>query len=385
MPRAGRPSLSSRRVYNAAMSSPLRRVGLNLALLLLSLLLSFTVAETFLRFFRPQPLQALMVWPDGTLRHRPSFRYTYVRAEFSHRIAWNAHGMRGPEILQSKSPQVARVIVLGDSFVEGKQVGDDEVLTSVMAAMARDDGVPLEVINLGVSGVGTAREIHLWEKLGRPLAPDIVVLGFYPNDVRNNAERGEFSIDAGRVTLLIEERASSNPLARARAWLAAHSHLYILIRSGQNALDEWLDPPTAIESEDVFARDPPERVRRGWEMTRALLSHLAQSVRETGARLVVVLIPTRFQVDDALWGTHAADLGLDPAAYDLRIPNRELGDWAAAEGVTFLDLLEGFRARNESNSFYYAGDAHWNADGHRLAAQIILEGLSQDPSGPASE
>ncbi len=356
------------------MAYPLRRVGLNLALLLLSVLLSLAIAEIVLRNLRPQPLQALMEWPDGTLRHRPSFRYTYTRAEFSNRIAWNAHGMRGPEIAGRKAPQIPRAIVLGDSFVEGKQVADDEVLTAAMAAMAREGGAPLEVINLGVSGVGTAREIHLWEKLGRPLAPDIVVLGFYPNDVRNNAERDDFTIEGGRVVLRIEPRAP-RPLARARAWLAAHAHLFILIRSGQNALDEWRDPPAAIESEEVFVREPPARVRRGWEMTRALLSDLALRVRASGARLVVVLIPTRFQVDDALWRAHAAAQGLDPAVYDLRLPNRTLQDWALSSGVTLVDLLEGFRARNTANTFYYAGDAHWNAAGHRLAAQLILEGL----------
>jgi hypothetical protein len=155
-----------------------------------------------------------------------------------------------------------------------------------------------------------------------------------------------------------------------------------LIRSGQNALDEWLDPPTAIESEDVFARDPPERVRRGWEMTRVLLDDLALRVRASGARLVVALIPTRFQVDDALWSAHAAALGLDPAAYDLRLPNRMLRDWAHAGGVRLVDLLDGFRVRNRSNTFYFSGDAHWNAAGHRLAAELILEGLDQEAAGP---
>lgn len=354
------------------MPSPLRRVALNLALVSLSILLSLVMGEVVLRLFRPQPLQALMVWPDGTLRHRPSFRYTYTRAEFSNPIAWNAIGMRGPEVSEDKDPRVPRVLVLGDSFIEGKQVGDDAVLTAVMAKISGERGTPLEVINGGVSGVGTAREIHLWEKLGESLEPDLVLLGFYPNDVRNNAERGEFSLEQGRVVLRIEPKAQ-RLAARARAWLGARSHLFILIRSGQHALDEWLDPPTAIESEDVFARHPPERVRRGWEMTRALLDDLERRVRAAGARLIVVLIPTRFQVDDALWSSHAAALGIDPAAYDLRLPNRALAEWGAAKDVRVIDLLEEFRFRNTANSFYYAGDAHWNAAGHRLAAELILD------------
>lgn len=363
------------------MVSPLRRAGLNLALLFLSILLSLAIGEIILRVFHPQPLQALMVWPDGTLRHRPSFRYTYTRVEFSNAIAWNAIGMRGPEIPERRTPHVPRLLVLGDSFIEGKQVADDAVLTAVMTEMSRERVTPLEVINLGVSGVGTAREIHLWEKLGQSLQPDIVVLGFYPNDVRNNAERGEFALEEGRVVLRIEPK-SPRLLARVRAWLGARSHLFILIRSGQNALDEWLDPPTAIESEDVFAREPDERVRRGWEMTRALLDDLAQKVRAAGARLVLVLIPTRFQVDDALWSAHAAALGIEPATCDLLIPNRVLAEWGEARGVRVVDLLEGFRARNTANSFYYAGDAHWNAAGHRLAAQLILESgaLAETPA-----
>jgi len=356
------------------MASRMRRLLLNLTLLAVSVLLSLAAAEAALRLLKPQPLQALMVWPDGTLRHRPSFRYTYTRAEFSNTIAWNALGMRGPEVAERPSPERRRVVVLGDSFVEGKQVADDEVLTAVMAEMSRARGAPLEVVNLGVSGVGTAREIHLWETLGRRLEPDVVVLGFYPNDVRNNAERDEFTLEEGRVVLRIAPRPPRT-LARIRAWLGAHSHLFILIRSGQNAWEEWLDPPSAIESEDVFARDPPERVRRGWDMTLVLLDDLDRRVRESGSRLVVALIPTRFQVDDALWAARAAAIGIDPLSHDLRIPNRRLAAWAQERGVAFVDLLERFRAANRSNSFYFAGDAHWNAAGHRLAAEAIVEAL----------
>jgi hypothetical protein len=130
-----------------------------------------------------------------------------------------------------------------------------------------------------------------------------------------------------------------------------------------------------MEAEEVFARAPSPRVAQGWELTLALLDDLKRRVEADGARFVLVVFPTRFQVDDALWALQAARIGVDPAEFDLRRPQEKLGEWAARTGATTIDLLDDFRARNVSNTFYFSIDAHWNPAGHHLAAEKIAEGL----------
>ena len=360
------------------MRSRARGCAANLLLLALAVALTCAAGEVMVRLVRPRPLEAAYVWPDGTLRHRPSFSHVYTRPGFSNRIRYNALGLRGPEIALSPPDNVSRVLFLGDSFVEGKQVGEERVLTAVLSARARADGHPIDVINAGVSGYGTAEEILLWDHLGASLRPDLVVVGFYPNDVRNNADRRLFALREGQV---VPRRAPPLPKVRwvydIRRWLGARSHLYILFTEGLELLDRTEAGAGApLEAEDVFAREPSPRVAQGWELTLALLETLRARAESAGARFAVVLFPTRFQVDDALWMAQARARGMDASSYDLRVPQEKLVPWAAERGIVLLDLLPVFRDANRGNSFYHAVDAHWNEAGHRLAADAIYAGLA---------
>ncbi len=369
-----------------------RRLLPNLALLLVSVLFSLGAGEVYLRYFDPRPLEAAYVWPDGTLRHLPSFSYTYSRSEFSNRVTYNSLGLRGPEIGPGGKDDT-RVLFLGDSFVEGKQVGEDEVLTAVLSEVGRRAGLALEVINAGVSGHGTAEELLLWESIGRDLEPDVVILGFYPNDVRNNADRGTFVLAGGLPIRAGEPRLPKiRWIYDVRKYLSSHSHLYILIQETTDELERrggMNDGAGALlESEDVFARVPSPEVRDGWSLTLALLGKLREEVEAGGARFVVAVLPTRFQVDDDLWREHAVSSGLEASDYDLRVPQRRIGEWSERTGAAVIDLLESFRARNAANSFYFSLDAHWNPAGHRLAAESLLEEMiARDllRSGPPAE
>ncbi len=375
------------------MTSRLRTLAGNAALAAVSVSLACGAGEVLLRLFRPQPLEAAYVWTDGTLRHLPSFTYTYSRRGFSNRVRFNALGLRGPEVPAAKEPGRPRLLFLGDSFVEGKQVAENEVITAVLQRAAAEAGRPLEVINAGVAGSGTAEELILWRRLGRSLAPDLVLVGFYPNDVRNNVERGLFALRAGRAVAAREpKQPGSRWLYDVRKSLAARSHLYVLAKQGKKALSDWWSgrdaaagaggAPAPLEAEEVFAREPSPEVAHGWDLTLALLETLREEVESAGAAFVVAVFPTRFQVDDLLWATHAGRVGLDPAAFDLRAPQRILGEWARRCGAPTIDLLEAFRERNRDNSFYFEVDAHWNPDGHRLAALRLLDQLTAlDPGG----
>ncbi len=363
----------------------LRALAGNLLLLLLSAAVACGAGEAALRLWRPQPLEAAYVWEDGTLRHLPGFHFTYTRAEFSASVRYNALGLRGPEVAPEKPAGATRVLFLGDSFVEGKQVADGEVITAVLEGLMRR-GHDVEVVNAGVAGCGTAEELILWRRLGRGLSPDLVLLGFYPNDVRNNADRGLFRLEGDRA---VEAREARGPRSRllydARKLLASRSHLYMLVAlalrgvrsdAGRGrAEDAGAGAAAPLEAEEVFAREPGAKVRLGWDLTLALLDRLREEVEAGGARFAVVAFPTRFQVDDVLWAEHTRRAGLDPDRYDRRVPQQRLGAWSEETGAIVVDLLEGFRAHNVENSFYYRIDAHWNAEGHLLAAELTLGGL----------
>lgn len=370
------------------MSTKLRRLAANGVLLAVSATAACGAGEIFLRFARPQPLQAAYVWEDGTLRHLPSRTIRYARSEFSNDVVFNADGFRGREIPRLKERGRPRVLLMGDSFVEGKQVAEDQVLSSVLEEEAGASGLPLEVINLGVAGYGTSEELILWERFARSLDPDLVILGFYPNDVRNNADRGLFEAREGRIVQVKEPRTPRRRWSYdLRKALASRSHLYMLWVDGMRSWRKRaegrrggggsavIDENRPLEAEEVFARRPSAEVEEGWGLTLGLVEELRARVEGAGAGFLVVLFPTRYQVDDSLWAAHARARGIRPEGIDLRTPQRIFGEWSDRTGIRVLDLLDEFRARNVDNSFYHDRDAHWNPEGHRLAATLIREAL----------
>src|SRR5262249_49196629 len=134
----------------------------------------------------------LRLYPNRSIRHRTN--------EFNYMFRTNALGLRGPDVSFSARAGVRRIIVLGDSFVAGYGVSDEEILTNqlerllneVAAAPVRSgsnsdaqrgagDSEPAkyQVVNVGRVGTSTIREYDLYERLGRRFHPDLVVLCYY--------------------------------------------------------------------------------------------------------------------------------------------------------------------------------------------------------------
>src|SRR3989344_4142474 len=104
--------------------------------------------------------------PDVGTWHLSYFSGDNVNTDYTIRnVSFNSFGMRDRERSLEKRPGVTRVAVLGDSFVEGLQVGDDEVFTAKMGDMP---GGSVGVLILGVGGFGPPQECKTSLKKVRP-------------------------------------------------------------------------------------------------------------------------------------------------------------------------------------------------------------------------
>jgi hypothetical protein len=118
------------------------------------------------------------------------------------------------------------------------------------------------------------------------------------------------------------------------------------------------------------------------EYTIAFLTRFRDEVRADGRRLIVVLIPTKEQIEDDYWQTFSRHLGLDPTL-DRFVVNRRIQSALHAKGVTTVDMtavFEGLESRR-SGPFYYRGDGHWNSYGHEAAAGALVDLFSTHGDG----
>jgi hypothetical protein len=345
-------------------------------------------AEAGLRLFFPQPLAERYGSPRAggpLVRTDPELGWT-LRPDVSGLVsdepwqadlATNTLGFRDVPH-GKKATGVSRVAVLGDSFVFGSGVMQDEPFTRRLAALL---GPSFEVVNLGVPGYGTDQALLTLRRWGPRLSPDVVLAGFFWNDVMENAsaemygmQKPRFLLERGELVLVPPGAAPErSAAARLDAVLGARSHLWSLARRalktrGGVEPQEREERPVMV---DLSLRASPPSREPEFALTWALLGTLAREVRALGATPLVFTVPPRFLVDDAAKAKVLKVYGLRDDALD---PDGffRMKEACRAHDVPVVDLLPGFReAARAGDAFFLPTGIHWSAKGHALAARVL--------------
>jgi lysophospholipase L1-like esterase len=326
------------------------------------------------------------VWqPDPTgLGHRlaPGLDVRVHTGEREVRLLTDAQGHRtGPSA--PVEPRL-RVLALGDSFLEALAVGYEDTLGARLeAALSGELGVPVAVVNAGVSGADPNRyRLAARAELARAPHQQVLVLLFLGNDV---VERRVEWIPARESQLGRGLRwpASAAPRALVQAWvypawtwLRLHSELAVLVKDRALPLLVRLGLADRMFPE-VFLRREAGSPR--WAVTAELCAEIAHEAAAHGARAHVVLLPADYQVDAPLGHAYARGSGLDPAEVDLEQPSRQLGRELSARGVAWTDLLPALRrAHAEGVALYGRVDRHLSPAGHDRVARELAPLVAAD-------
>ena len=120
------------------------------------------------KLFRPHPLYGWTHEPGAAGWTNGCIGGAFEWRAFS-RI--NADGLRDEEHARAPTRGVPRVLILGDSFVEGMQVPLEKTFARRLQAKLAEDGRRVEVVNAGFSGFGTDNELLFFEADGRRYRP----------------------------------------------------------------------------------------------------------------------------------------------------------------------------------------------------------------------
>lgn len=287
-------------------------------------------------------------------RNIPNAHRRYVTPEFSVAMDYNAHAYRGPLVPYDKPAGTYRVLLLGDSYLEAYSVPLQDRVAEVAQRLLAPG---VQVIALGTGGYSTDQELLWLESEGVRYSPDLVVVLFCINDVWYN-NRATYPRGAKPVFQIAGDslRLTGVPVPRVLAaapadfslkrWIGEHSHLLRLVRRAMRR-SAVVQQATGIPDEMLpFQEQRSPAVDSALVMTEKLLARMK---REVGGRLVVMLVPA-------------------PQAQ--RAPGR-FAELCRAAGVACIDPTARFVAAKESLT--YAEDGHWNAKGHRLAADVLAE------------
>lgn len=329
----------------------------------------------------------------------------------------NHDGLRGPDYALAKPRDTLQVAVLGDSFTEAQQVAEQDTFCAVaqgriQSAMpleaASGDATSIifrrvEVMNFGCDGYGTAQElITLRDRVWR-YSPDIVVLAvFTGNDIRNNSVILEgdkcrpFYIFDGE-TLRLGGPFEDSFWFRTNCMLRFESrHFQVLnmlgdansvlrhrIRAARASRQPLVTQPSLSEPglDDAIYQSPPDAIwREAWRVTDAEIGMVQRDVADHNARLLVVTLANGVQDDpDPVAQQHYMHF---VGAKDLFRPDDHIRDLGSRSGFEVLNLAPPMQRYAEAHHVYLhgfpntrPGIGHWNAEGHRIAGELIAERL----------
>jgi len=312
---------------------------------------------------------------------------------FDNYIKINSHGLRDEEHSYVKAEGIFRILVLADSFGAAFQVPLEDTFHKVAQNLLNQsaEGRRFEFINGSFPGWGTTQELKFFQVEGYRYQPDLVLLMFYPgNDVLDNAQSQQKAQLPSRTTPKAEQISHN-----LKIWLTKNSRLYtyvnrtvklhaplwllnILQKAGLLGTVRPLIQEYVPTDYLVYSSQYSSDWENAWAITEKVIRSLRMEVEKYNAKFSVVIITDREQVHPTRW--HEA-LSTYPAMrsreWDLDKPNRLLASFLKKEGIVYFDLLPAFRdyAREHSVDLHYHYDSHWNAQGHRLAGELISKWL----------
>lgn len=306
-----------------------------------------------------------IVWrtPQERYRNHPTrlFELRPNQQAYTHDkpIRINALGFRGEEVQTPKPADRFRIVAMGDSVTFGNGVGEDETYAARLALMLSTDGLRgMEVINAGIPAYDTWQQALLLEEVVPSLEPDLVILGFYENDISPRPKVMHPIINKDGEP---PRRGFGAWLGNRRIFLLKKSRVLILGREAyQRALSRWSPSPAAGIRAALLNGGQHPSLEVGWNEVKRSLNGMLTITNTAGIPFRIVIFPMPEQV----WNTEA-----QTSAYQeyLQGITRELG-------VPTLDLLPAFRsAVHNGKSVYIPWDWHPNAEGHRVAAQAIRD------------
>jgi hypothetical protein len=139
--------------------------------------------------------------------------------------------------------------------------------------------------------------------------------------------------------------------------------------------DSSLEPPTFSEEAflgieqarlDICNPHDPSTAGKFEEFFEAL-KYMKSLLKE---RLILVLIPDQFQVDDALYDQllHTKER---PDVYVRDYPQQRIHEYCRLHRIPVLDLTQPLAVAQHKGTTYHLRDTHWNACGNRVAGEAI--------------
>jgi lysophospholipase L1-like esterase len=336
----------------------------------------------------------------------PGFQLPYAQAGFSARYHHASQDFAALLKQIQVKPEAFRgditVAVLGDSFVAGNEVDKALRFTSIMQRYC--DSLPeprIKVVNLGIPSYSTLIYERLYRDVVLPLDPDIVIVCLDQTDVADDIlyEQELTSRPDGAGAVLANSDFNDTVLKHYESYplmffLLRNSQLFLrahLVKqrfTGTGFIPENTDRVHAAEYLRASERErqkltlyfetckDPKRHGRLFENSEKYIRSISQR-KPAHQELYFVTYPRAENLAGQRKSTilHGAlpDSYASTPYFEFWIKEANMAERYA--NLVFIHTSSEFRsaiASRDRQLYFHIDDVHWNADGHKLFAEILV-------------
>ena len=360
----------------------LKSIAQNAALLFGSLMFSLFIIEIAFRALDPTPYfsdseinnteHGNLSMHDDTLGWKgvPDGKAEFVTRNNRVWLAHNRHGFRDIEH-DTLSAEKPAIVFLGDSFTWGYEVDFDEMFANRL----RSKLPRFEIFNLAHRGYGTDQALLTFKRWDERRPLEMVILMFSENDVRDN--NSAFNYDKHKPKYLVHNDKlilTGVPVPKDESWMRASdeegtpdsgrmtltdllysSHFINNMRIRYKLFREHKRPDFTQENFIQGISAPDHR------LTSRILEELGREVLLRGGRLIVVFIPSKREIDEL----------------DASVPYQTaMTGVCETLNIECVDLAP--HLKKALFRTYYRQGMHWNAHGHKVAAEALYDYLKKE-------
>jgi lysophospholipase L1-like esterase len=344
-----------------------RSTLINLSLGIVSIIAALCLCEMTLRILGFKPMYVSperdRFWkydPHLGWAHQPGQEGIFETPQFRTTVQINQKGLRDDEHSYERQDNIARILVLGDSFAWGYGVEATERFSEQL-----EKELDVEVINGGVSGYSTDQELLWYQHEGTKYETDLVILVVAGNDVGDNERllvshiyyKPKFILGDGQLILTGSPIPRTGPLGRFTYSLSQKSALaYFLIQRYFDFRSFYANSKANRDPAVPPASAGPKTTEESFRLTTTLLDEIRKMAEANNAKFMIVTT--------SRWWNHRSE-----ETY------QDFLDVLERDGFLVLDVesMPGF----DPVEMVIPDDGHWNRSGHRFVAEKIKEFIQE--------
>lgn len=388
-------------------------------LLILGVVVALVLSEIALRLLSPQRIEPTKCRKfDSILDHSlvPNSNCRFKTKEWDVDFKVNSYGLRDYEYPLQKPAQTYRILMLGDSFIEGFGAEVSDTFGKILErSLTEFSGKKIEVINAGVSGWGPLSEYLYLREYGIKFQPDLVILNFNATDfyddwdyysrltteakqlLQNEDDLKNTSLEAALSQTHQQEVFTPKPLYtesvndpnnipfvsdKIKFFLNKNFYTYrFLTRSIKlffgraNIVEVSPQQDRGKIEKDLFAitrKDDINEYRELFTKPKEDILKMKKLTENHNAKLFIVLVPHGHMVNGREWGTGRIPWGFEKNKVYSTQSLQEIAKWAKENTIESFDLTPNLKEAAKDQKLYFTYDGHWNKKGHVVVAQALL-------------